>query len=251
MVSSAAKHLDRAAAAEAELARLRAAHQDLLRAISHDLRAPLRHITAFAPLLREILEPAALPPTEREEALEFLGTMEQAGQRMGRMIDALLGLSRIQGATLRLESVDLQRLLAQVQDEVAGAAQGRAIDWQIPPQLPSMQADEALLHLLLKELLANAIKFTRPRPAPRIVVACVRDATGLCCLSVQDNGVGFPMAQSKGLFGLFQRLHPEREFEGVGGGLALVAAIAARLGGSVSAQAEPGEGCTVVLRWPG
>lgn len=235
-----------------ELARLRAAHQDLLRAISHDLRAPLRHITAFAPLLREILEPAALLPSEREEALEFLGTMEQAGQRMGRMLDALLALSRIQAAPLRIETVDLRHLLAQVANDLSSASQGRAIAWQIVPPLPAVQADAQQLRLLLKELLANAIKFTRHCPVPHIAVACTRDASsGLCRLSVQDNGVGFDKAQSKGLFDLFQRLHPEREFEGVGAGLALVAAIAGRHGGSVSAQAEVGQGCTVTVQWPG
>lgn len=234
-----------------ELARLRAAHQDLLRAISHDLRAPLRHVTAFAPLLREILEPAALPPSEREEALEFLGTMEQAGQRMGRMLDALLALSRIQAAPLRIETVDLQHLLAQVVHELSSVSQGRAIAWQIASPLPAVQADAQQLRLLLKELLANAIKFTRSCPAPHIAVACTRDASGLCRLSVQDNGVGFDKAQSKGLFDLFQRLHPEREFEGVGAGLALVAAVAGRHGGSVSAQAEVGRGCTVTVQWPG
>ena len=234
-----------------ELVRLRAAHQDLLRAISHDLRAPLRHITAFAPLLREILEPAALPPSEREEALEFLGTMEQAGQRMGRMLDALLALSRIQAAPLRIEPLDLQQLMAQVVNELSSVCADRAIDWQIAPQLPAVQADAQQIRLLLKELLANAIKFTRPSPAPRIAVACTRDASGLCCLSVQDNGVGFDQAQSKGLFDLFQRLHPERAFEGVGAGLGLVAAVAGRHGGSVSAQAEVGQGCTVTVQWPG
>ena len=243
--------MPRSTPAEVELAQLRAAHEDLLRAISHDLRAPLRHITAFAPLLREILEPAPLAPPEREEALEFLDTMEQAGQRMGRMIDALLALSRIQAAPLRLEPVNLQRLLAQVVDEVSGAAQGRAIAWHISPLLPEVQADSQLLRVALKELLANALKFTRPCPAPCITVACARDAAGGWSLSVQDNGVGFDMAQSVGLFGLFQRLHPEREFEGVGGGLALVSAVAARLGGGVSAQAQAGQGCTVTVQWPG
>ncbi|MGP1628513.1 MAG: sensor histidine kinase [Giesbergeria sp.] len=240
-----------APAAEVELAQLRAAHQDLLRAISHDLRAPLRHITAFAPLLREIVAPAALPPAEHAEALEFLDTMEHAGQRMGRMIDGLLALSCIQAAPLRIETVDLQHLLPQVVDEVSLALQGRTITWQIPPQLPAVQADAQLLRQLLKELLANAVKFTRLSCAPCIAVSCARDAAGLCHLSVRDNGVGFDMARSKGLFGLFQRLHPERAFEGVGAGLALVAAVAARHGGSVGAQAEVGQGCTVTLQWPG
>lgn len=240
-----------ASAAQAELAQLRAAHEDLLRAISHDLRAPLRHITAFAPLLREIVEPAPLPPAERAEALEFLATMEHAGQRMGRMIDALLALARLQAAPLRLEAVDLAPLLAQLQGELAGAAEGRAIAWDLAAPWPSVQADAQQLRLLLKELLANAIKFTRTSAAPRIAVSCTREPTGACLLRVQDNGVGFDMAQSKGLFGLFQRLHPERDFEGVGAGLALVAAVARRHGGSVSAQAAPGQGCVVTLQWPG
>lgn len=236
---------------EVELVRLRAAHQDLLRACSHDLRAPLRHITAFAPLLREILEPAALSTLEREEALEFLGTMEQAGQRMTRMLEGLLALSRVQAAQLRIETVDLQRLVAPLVETLAANVQGREIEWVVSPQLPEVQADADQLRLLLKELLANAIKFTRASPAARIAISGTRDAAGVCRLSVEDNGAGFDMAQSKGLFGLFQRMHPERAFEGVGAGLALVAAIAARHGGSVGAQAAPAQGCTVTLQWPG
>lgn len=235
--------------AEAELALLRAAHQDLLRAISHDLRAPLRHITAFAPLLRELIEPAPLPAPEHAEALEFLGTMEQAGQRMGRMIDALLALSRLHAAPLRLETVDLQRLVGQLVDELRPADPNGAIAWDIAP-LPAVRADAQQLRLLLKELLGNAVKFSRGQPAPRIAVSCTRGADGQWQLRVQDNGVGFDMGQSQGLFGLFQRLHPERAFEGVGGGLALVAAIARRHGGSVRAQAAPGQGCTVTVAWP-
>ncbi len=236
---------------EAELLRLRAAHQDLLRACSHDLRAPLRHITAFAPLLREILEPAALPTLEREEALEFLGTMEQAGQRMTRMLEGLLALSRVQVAPLRIETVDLQRMVAQLVEPLAGSVQGRQIEWVVSPQLPELQADAEQLRLLLKELLANAVKFTQASPLARIAVSGARDAAGLCTLIVEDNGAGFDMAQSQGLFGLFQRMHPERAFEGVGAGLALVAAIAARHGGSVAAQAAPAQGCTITLQWPG
>ena len=238
-----------------ELARLRAAHQDLLRAISHDLRAPLRHVTAFAPLLREIVEPAALPAAEHAEALEFLSTIEQAGQRMGRMIDGLLALSRIQAASLRVEAVDLARLVPQVVDALAPAAAGRSIDWRLGPELGVVQADEALLRQLLKELLANAIKFTRNTPAPCIAVRAARSGsesgTGAWTLQVQDNGAGFDGAQAHGLFAMFQRLHPEREFEGVGAGLAIVRAVAQRHGGGVSAQAAPGDGCTVEVVWPG
>ena len=182
--------------AEAELALLRAAHQDLLRAISHDLRAPLRHITAFAPLLRELIEPAPLPAPEHAEALEFLGTMEQAGQRMGRMIDALLALSRLHAAPLRLETVDLQRLVGQLVDELRPAGPTGAIAWDIAP-LPAVRADALQLRLLLKELLGNAIKFSRGQPAPRIAVSCTRGADGQWQLRVQDNGVGFDMAQSQ------------------------------------------------------
>ncbi len=237
----------------AECERLRGAHQDLLRAISHDLRAPLRHVTAFAPLLRDLIDTPDLPTAERAEALDFLGTMEQAGQRMGLMLDGVLALSRVAAAPVRLEPVDLGKLVHQVVSQLTqqclAGTPGRKIDWRIDP-LPTVQADAALLRPALVALVGNAIKFTERAERVFIRVSGAEDSGGRCRLRVEDNGVGFDMARAQGLFDLFQRLHPEREFKGVGAGLALVRAVAERHGGSVNAQATPGMGCCVEMVWP-
>lgn len=234
--------------AGSELVRLQTAHQDLLRAISHDLRAPLRHVTAFAPLLRELVDTPALGTGERAEALEFLGTMEHAGQRMGYMIDGLLALSRVAAAPLHLEDVDLDALTRRVIAQLSPQAQGRRIDWQFNA-LPIVRADAALLHMALVALLGNAIKFSAAVATPCVRIEAAQNERS-ACITVQDNGAGFDMAHTAGLFGLFQRLHPERDFKGVGAGLALVRAVADRHSGVVQAQAAVGEGCTVRLRWP-
>jgi light-regulated signal transduction histidine kinase (bacteriophytochrome) len=114
-----------------------------------------------------------------------------------------------------------------------------------------VQGDAALLRALLDALLSNALKFTQGRAPACIAVGAERAADGACTLWVQDNGVGFNPAQANGLFGIFQRLHRESEFEGVGTGLALVRAVARRHGGQVQAASAPGEGCTVHGSWPG
>lgn len=241
---------NRIASLEAELAELRAEMQEFTATVTHDLRAPLRHITSYGPLVRELLEEAqGLEPEARQEALAFLGTMDQSARRMGRMLDGLLALARIDRAPLRLEAVDLAALLEQARAPLAAALQGRAVQWQVVPA--TVQGDAALLRALLDALLSNALKFTQGRAPACIAVGAERAADGRCTLWVQDNGVGFNPAQAKGLFGIFQRLHRESEFEGVGTGLALVRAVARRHGGQVQATAVPGEGCTVRVSWPG
>jgi light-regulated signal transduction histidine kinase (bacteriophytochrome) len=229
-----------------------AAQDEWVHAVSHDLRAPLRHITSYGPLVRELLEEAqGLEPEARQEALAFLGTMDQSARRMGRMLDGLLALARIDRAPLRLQAVDLGALIEQARAPLAAALQGRAVQWQVASALPTVQGDAALLRALFDALLSNALKFTQGRAPACIAVGAERAADGACTLWVQDNGVGFNPAQAKGLFGIFQRLHRENEFEGVGTGLALVCAVARRHGGQVQATAAPGEGCTVRVSWPG
>jgi signal transduction histidine kinase len=229
-----------------------AAQDEWVHAVSHDLRAPLRHITSYGPLVRELLEEAqGLEPEARHEALAFLGTMDQSARRMGRMLDGLLALARIDRAPLRLQAVDLGALIEQARAPLAAALQGRAVQWQVAPALPTVQGDAALLRALLDALLSNALKFTQGRAPACIAVGAERAADGACTLWVQDNGVGFNPAQANGLFGIFQRLHRESEFEGVGTGLALVRAVARRHGGQVQAVSAPGEGCTVRVSWPG
>ncbi|MDD2609144.1 MAG: ATP-binding protein [Giesbergeria sp.] len=236
---------------ERQLAELAPAYEDFLRAISHDLRAPLRHITSYGSLLQEVLQEAGLQGQAQAEANEFLATMQQSAQRMGKMLDGLLALSRIVRAPLHLQAVPLAELLAQVQAELAGRAGQRVVVWQLQVQPAQVQADAALLRQLLWQLLDNALKFTQPCAQAEITVACWQSVDKQVHLRVQDNGVGFNQSRATGLFGLFQRLHREGEFDGVGAGLAAVRAIAQRHGGQVQASAQLGQGCTITVMWPG
>lgn len=236
---------------DAQLAGQAADMQEWMHAVSHDLRAPLRHITSYGPLVQEVLQEAAgLDAEARQEALAFLATMDQSARRMGRMLEGLLVLSRVARAPLRREAVDLAALVEQARAAQAAAAQGREVQWHIAPGLPTVRGDATLLRQMLDELLGNALKFTRGRDPARIAVGWERGADGRFTLSVQDNGAGFNPAQAAGLFGVFQRLHRESEFDGVGAGLAAVRAIARRHGGEASATAAVGEGCTVRVSWP-
>ncbi len=236
---------------DAQLAEQAAGMEEWMHAVSHDLRAPLRHITSYGPLVRELLQESGLPAEAQQEALAFLDTMDQSARRMGRMLEGLLALSRIARAPLRREAVDLAALVEQVRASLAEPAQGRSVQWQIAPDLPTVQGDATLLRQMLTELLANALKFTRGREPACIAVGWEPGADGQFALTVQDNGAGFNPAQAAGLFGIFQRLHRESEFEGVGAGLAAVRAIVRRHGGEARAAAVPGEGCTVRVCWAG
>ena len=227
------------ARSQQQVADMVAAQEEFLRAVSHDLRAPLRHVTSYGTLVREVL--GELPPevaqgAEVQEALGFLATMDQSARRMGLMIDGLQALVRASRAPLHLQPVPLADAIAQARAALAAAEAGRAVAWRIASDLPTLQADPALLQELLVQLLGNALKFTRP--------------VAQACITVQDNGVGFDPARAGSLFGVFQRLHRETEFDGVGTGLALCRAIAQRHGAQISATAVPGRGCTVRVGWP-
>ena len=242
-------------------AALAAAQEEFLRAVAHDLRAPLRHVTAYGELVRELLtelldaapaQPAAADGQRQtvQEALDFLATMAQSARRMGRMLDGLLALSRAQRVPLACAPVALAPLLAEVRAQLAPEAAGRTVEWQIDPDLPVLWADAALLRDVLRELLDNAIKFTRGRAVARIAVRSAAEAGGDGVLLVEDNGVGFDAARAGALFGVFQRLHREEDFPGVGAGLALCRAIAERHGARIDITAAPDAGCTVRLQWP-
>lgn len=238
---------------EGEIAALRAAHDGLLHAVSHDLRAPLRHITSFAPLLRESVQALGTGAGGAEaaaEAQQFLSTMEQASRRLGRMIEALLQLARVERAPLKLESVDVRALAMQERDRLAASAPARAVQWQLPEAPVPLRADTGLLRQLLAELLGNAFKFTQGRAAARIALQAQPRPDGGWRFIVQDNGAGFDPARAQTLFGLFQRLHRDSEFDGLGAGLALVQLIATRHGASLRATAVPQGGCTVQVDWP-
>ncbi|MBV7541139.1 ATP-binding protein [Acidovorax sp. sic0104] len=243
------------ARSQQQVADMAAAQEDFLRAVSHDLRAPLRHFTSYGKLVRETL--GDLPPPvaqggEVQEVLGFLATMDQSARRMGLMIDGLQALARAGRAPLRLQAVPLADAVARARAALADGEAARAVQWHIAPALPTLQADADLLHELLVQLLGNAVKFTRkgPQPPHISVQAAAADAPGQVACTITDNGAGFDSARAGQLFGVFQRLHREAEFDGVGAGLAVCRAIAQRHGGSVSAVGEVGAGCTVRVQWP-
>lgn len=247
------------ARSQQQVADMAAAQEEFLRAVSHDLRAPLRHITSYGKLVREVLGdlPAEVQAAEPlREAQDFLGTMEQSARRMALMLDGLLALSRAGRAPLHLQPVDLAAAVDQARAALpaAQASQAAAAQWTLPGGLPTVQADPALLHELLVQVLGNALKFSqRPAaPAPHITVRAVpaERGAGWAAWEVQDQGAGFDPARAAGLFGVFHRLHRETEFDGVGAGLAVCRAIAQRHGAHISATAAPGQGCTVRVEWP-
>ena len=252
----------RLAERDRQMGAMAVAHEDFLRAVSHDLRAPLRHITSYGPLVAEVLQDSGLAGDALAEAQEFLATMDQSARRMGRMLDGLLVLSRIARAPLERQPVALSELVAEAQSALIAQTQGRAIEWQIAPAGAVLQGDPAMLRQLLTALLDNALKFTQGCAPARIAIevevpespvaetAGAPAAAAVSTLRVQDNGVGFNPAQAAALFGVFQRLHREAEFDGVGTGLAAVRAIAQRHGGDASATAVPGAGCTVSVMLP-
>lgn len=243
--------LARLTQSEQELAALQACHADWMRAVSHDLRAPVRHITSYAPLLRETLHGAGLSGINAEEAEQFLGVMEQAASRLGRMLEGTLRLARVLSQPLRLQSVDLVQMAAEVRASLLAAESEAlpAMHWRLPTGPLLLQADADLLRQMLEALLDNALKFSRGTGQIELQFEALPD--GRLRWQVQDNGLGFDGARAAQVFGLFQRLHREGEFAGIGVGLALAQAVARRHGAELAIDSVPGQGCTVTVDWPG
>ena len=211
--------------------------------VSHDLRAPLRHITGFAMMLRE-----SAASTLDSEGQRFLKTIVDAATRMGRLIDDLLAFSRVGRTQLARSPVDLNRLIQEAKQEVCADMNGRAVSWQVQ-DLPTVKADPALLRLVFVNLLSNALKYSAKRPQTEIEVGVMpeRDDT---VVFVRDNGVGFDMQYAHKLFGVFQRLHSHDEFEGTGIGLANVRRIVQRHGGRTWAEGAINRGATFYVSLP-
>ncbi len=211
--------------------------------VSHDLRAPLRGIDGWSQALVEDFG-SGLDP----KAHEYLQRVRTEAQHMGRLIDDLLKLSRVNRASLEIVPVDLSTLARTVADRLSKAMPGRSIEFEIEPGLAT-RADARLLEIALTNLLENACKFTAPRAVGRIAVGSVLEVeTGAekpqSFFFVRDNGVGFDMANARDLFGAFQRLHRAEEFPGTGIGLATVKRIISRHGGRLLAEARVDEGAT-------
>ena len=212
--------------------------------ISHDLRAPLRHMAGFAELLRKSAG-AAL----NEKGQRYLNMIMEAATRMGSLIDDLLAFSRISRAEAHKSIVDLNQLVQEVVAEVRQDATERNITWKIDP-LPAYYADRSMLRLAFVNLISNAVKFTRTRPQTKIEIGCTDQDRGDPVLFVRDNGVGFDMKYVNKLFGVFQRLHPQEAFEGTGIGLATVQRIVHRHHGRVWAEGKVDGGATFYVSLP-
>ena len=212
--------------------------------VSHDLRAPLRHVAGFVRLLEERAA-ASLDDKGRH----YLRRITDAVRKMGDLIDDLLAFSRIGRVEMRPSSVDLEELARRVTDELQPETEGRRIRWELDP-LPRVWGDASLLRLALFNLLANSVKYTRPRDEAVIGLRSVTGSEGEAVFCVEDNGVGFDMRYAGKLFGVFQRLHSEAEFEGTGIGLANVRRIVQRHGGRTWAEGEPGKGARFYFSLP-
>lgn len=209
--------------------------------VSHDLRAPLRHIDGFVRLLTK-READRLDLTSSH----YFDVISVSVAKMGLLIDELLAFSRTSRQEIHSDQVDLNKLVKEALGELESSMMTRSIDWDIAP-LPPVIGDPLLLGLVMTNLLSNAIKYTRGRDEARIAIGWTDNADGQVTIFVRDNGAGFEMEYADKLFGVFQRLHHEDDFEGVGIGLATVHRIITRHGGRVWAEAEPDKGATFHL----
>lgn len=230
----------------AELQAAHAALGDFSYAVSHDLRANLRHITSYAALLREEAGSALAG-----EAAGYLETISNAARLLGGQIDGLMAWAQLDRLELQESVIDAATLIAEVRARLAPECAGRQVDWQVAEGLPALRGDGALLRQLFTHLLSNALKFSRPRLAALIQVGCQpAGKEGQVTLFVRDNGVGFDPARQDKLFQVFQRLHSASQFEGQGLGLALARKIVERHGGRISVEATPEAGCCVSFSLP-
>jgi signal transduction histidine kinase len=212
--------------------------------VSHDFRAPLRHIDGFI----ELLQKKAGTHLD-EQSRHYLDTISDAARKMGLLIDDLLSFSRMRSHTKTLKPVALANLVRDVILEMEPDTAGRTIDWRID-DLPMVDGDAAMLRMVLVNLITNALKFTRPREQAQIEIGSLPGQDSETVVFVRDNGVGFDMAYSDKLFGIFQRLHRADEFEGTGIGLANVRRIIARHGGRTWAIGQVDQGATFYFSLP-
>jgi len=234
---------DRIAALEAEVTALRAEMHEFTYAVSHDLRAPLRHIISFAQLVQEDAGPQL-----DAEVLGFLDTIGDSARHMGLLLDGLLALHRVGSVPLDMCAVPLQALVSEVCAELRVQHAQRLVEWRVANGLPVVQADPNLLRQALQHVLGNAVKFTAVQEHAIINIETLlhAEANGMT-LQVRDNGAGFNPALQGQLFRVFGRLHTAKQFEGIGMGLVLTRKILQRLGGAVEVQAPEGGGCCVRL----
>ncbi len=211
--------------------------------VSHDLRAPLRHLAGFAQMLEKhdgvVFD---------ETSARYLRVILESAGRMGTLIDHLLAFSRLGRSKIKKSDVNLTEMVQLTIDELQNETQGREISWKVG-NMPLVHADASLLRLVITNLIGNAVKFTRNRPLTEIEIGC-KDDDNETEVFVRDNGAGFEMKYADKLFGVFQRLHRNDEFEGTGIGLANVRRIILRHGGQTWAEGIPDQGATFHFTLP-
>jgi PAS domain S-box-containing protein len=211
--------------------------------VSHDLRAPLRHITGFVELLNK-----KFSDTLDKQGKHYLNMISDSSKHMGILIDDLLTFSHIGRSVIMKTRLSLKQLIIEVLQDLQEETKGRDIIWKIE-EMPEVYGDRAMLKLVLVNLISNALKFTRPRSQAKIEIGCIPEEDEFVFF-IRDNGAGFDMQYVDKLFNVFQRLHTKDEFEGTGIGLANVKRIITRHGGRVWAEGAIDQGATFYFSLP-
>lgn len=243
IVGSVLRKAEEMAALNEELLRSNKELEAFSYSVSHDLRAPLRHIASYAAILKETEEESL-----SERSARYLTTIIESSDYAGRLVDKLLGFSRLGRSEMQKVRVDMNLLFREVQADAMKDAQDRSITWKVGP-LPTVHVDLMMLRMAFRDLLSNAVKYTRERDEAVIEVGC-REEEDEYVFSVQDNGIGFDMAYVDKLFGVFQRLHRWEDYEGTGIGLANVRRVMERHGGRTWAEGAEGKGATFYFSLP-
>jgi signal transduction histidine kinase len=228
----------------AELEAANAELESFAYSVSHDLRAPLRHMVGYSELLQR--QASSLLD---EKSQRFIRTILDSAKRMGSLIDDLLAFSRIGRAETKKTKVDLDQLVGEVVAEIRQDSKDRDIAWKIGA-LPVCYGDRSMLRLVVVNLVSNAVKFTRMRERAEIEIGCVDRNEKEVEVFVRDNGAGFDMQYANKLFGVFQRLHLPEQFEGTGIGLATVQRIIHRHGGQVRGEGAVDQGAAFYFSLP-
>jgi light-regulated signal transduction histidine kinase (bacteriophytochrome) len=221
----------------AELAEVKRELEDLNYSVSHDLRAPLRHIAGFAQIMAEDHSEQMDP-----KCRQYLQSVEDGARRMNVLLESLLSLSRIRRQKLTWQPVDTDALVRGIIQDIESKMEGGRVEWKIG-NLPYIDCDSSLIKQVFFNLFSNAVKFTRSG-SMAVVEVDTMHKDGALVFFIRDNGVGFDMKYADRLFGIFQRLHAQNEFEGIGAGLAIVRQIIQKHCGTIWAESAINRGTT-------
>ena len=238
-----ARHAEELGQANRELADANKELESFTYSVSHDLRAPLRHIDGFSRILLDEYK-SKLDDSGRH----YLQRVADGAKQMGRLVDDLLNFSRLGRQELKRQSANLTAIVENVRVDLAESASGRNVEWKVA-SLPAVECDPALIKIVFTNLLSNALKFTAPRGQTIIELGCSEEEDQPAFF-VRDNGVGFDTKYADKLFGVFQRLHRQEDFEGTGVGLAIVQRIIHKHGGRIWAKSAPDRGATFYFTLP-